>query len=330
MIVIDDAPSKIGRLDGPHAERIGLLKGITRHGGSAPEEAERFRLFDAPVEPVGLPRVPERRTTVEGPHGSIPVRLYLPEAREDEGLRPAFVWIHGGAFIGGDIEMPEAHHTAARVAAATGIPVISVDYRLCNETVHHPVPHDDCFTVYQWVRDSGHGIPTDPERVGVGGASAGACLAAGVGVHGRDIGEAPASLALIYPLVHSPLPACDEELASLLATLPPLFAPNPDMHSELIATYLGPEGRPKDHPGWAMPGWAEDLSGIPRTFIENCEFDELRASGELFGDQLRSAGCEVEMRTVAGEVHGHLNVPGLPSAKRTCARISQWLEGTLR
>ena len=68
----------------------------------------------------------------------------------------------------------------ARLAHLTGLPVVSVFYRLCHDGVHHPVPHEDCWAAYQWVRSGGHGIATDPARVAVGGASAGACLAATV------------------------------------------------------------------------------------------------------------------------------------------------------
>ena len=90
-----------------------------------------------------------------------------------------------GAELDADGHVPahgEADHTAARLAHLTGLPVVSVFYRLCHDGVHHPVPHEDCWAAYQWVRSGGHGIATDPARVAVGGASAGACLAATVGL----------------------------------------------------------------------------------------------------------------------------------------------------
>lgn len=332
MIVTTDQPEKAGRLLGAHAERIHLMDGVTVYGGADEEQRRRVIAFDAPVEPVELPDVPTVDLVAPGPRGDIPVRLYTPtnlvDANEN-GLRAAFLWIHGGAFLGGHPDEPESHHTACRVAAGTGIPVITVDYRLCNDGVHHPVPHDDCWAAYQWIRSSGHGIPTDPDRVAVGGGSAGAALAGTVGVRGRDEGEAPSSLVLIYPLVHAPVPMPDAEHLTLLKRLPALFHPNPASHEFLMSNYLGPEGLPTDNPGWALPGMADDLSDLPPTYVENCEFDELRASGELFVTQLRNAGVDVECHTVPGEVHGHLNVPGLPSARTTCEHISTWLKETL-
>lgn len=332
MIVTIQGPEKIGRLTDQRAERIHLMEGITSYTDQTPEQRERAAAFDAPYKPVNLPDVPTKDMVAPGPRGDIPVRVYTPEnlrAADEHGLRPAFVWLHGGAFAFGDIDMPEGDHTAKRVAAATGIPVISVDYRLCVDGAYHPVCHDDCWAAYQWVRGGGHGIATDPERVAVGGGSAGAALAATVGIHGRDAGELPSSLVLIYPVAHTPIPEVDDELRALLATLPPLFQPNPDNNQWLIGNYLGEGGLPQENPGYALPGMAEDLTGLPPTYIENCEFDELRASGEKFAQQLRDAGVTVESHTIPGETHGHLNTPGMATAITTCDHISTWLNATL-
>ncbi|MDO4259251.1 MAG: alpha/beta hydrolase [Actinomycetaceae bacterium] len=332
MIVTINGPEKIGRLTDQRAERIHLMEGITSYVDQTPEQRQRAAAFDAPYEPVNLPDVPTEDMVVPGPRGDIPVRLYTPEnlvEPDEHGLRPAFVWLHGGAFLFGDIDMPEGDHTAKRVAAATGIPVISVDYRLCVDGAHHPVCHDDCWAAYQWVRSSGHGIATDPQRVAIGGGSAGAALAGTVGVHGRDVGEAPSSLVLIYPVAHAPIPAPDDELRALLETLPPIFHLTEASNTRMMDNYLGEGGLPEENPGYALPGMAEDLSGLPPTYIENCEFDDLRASGEKFADQLRDAGVHVESHTIPGEMHGHLNAPGMATAIATCDHISTWLKATL-
>ena len=328
-LVTPTSPEKVGRLTGPHAERLHHLEGLPPRGPEWGEaEMARLDLFDGPVEPVNLPEVTRRDETAPGPHGDVPVRVYTPAelAEPDaEGRRPAVVWIHGGAFIGGDLDMPEADHTAARLADTTGLPVISVFYRLCHDGVHHPVPHDDCWAAYQWVRSSGHGLATDPERVAVGGASAGACLAATVGLRGRDEDTAPAGVFLAYPLVHYPRPEAPEELRAALVGMPPALADNPDGDTWLMGNYLGPALLDIEQPGWALPGMAEALAGYPRTFVENCELDGLRASGERFTAQLAEAGVDVEQHTVAGELHGHLNVPGLPSAITTCEHFAAFI-----
>ena len=93
----------------------------------------------------------------------------------------------------------------------------------------------------------------------------------------------------------------------------------------LMAQLLGPAMTGVEHFDYALPGSATSLAGYPRTYIENCEADELRASGERFAAQLEEAGVDVESHTVPGETHGHLSVPGLPTAKATCAHFAAFI-----
>ncbi|MBM6978577.1 MAG: alpha/beta hydrolase [Actinomyces succiniciruminis] len=333
-VVVTESPEKVGRVAGVHGERIHVLDGLPQRGPEwTPAVMAQADRYDLPVEPVDLPEVARRDDAAPGPHGDVPVRVYTPHelaAPDAAGRRGAVVWIHGGAFIFGDLDTAEADHTAARLADATGLPVVSVDYRLAVDGVTHPVPHDDCWAAYQWVRAGGHGLPTDPARVAVGGGSAGACLAASVGLHGRDAGQAPAGVFLAYPLVHYPLPGPSAELAAVLSTLPPVLLGPEGENDALMAQLLGPELTGVEHFDYAMPGNAESLTGYPRTYIENCEADELRASGERFAEQLAQAGVDVEQHTVPGETHGHLSVPGLPTAKATCAHFAAFIGDVLR
>lgn len=78
-------------------------------------------------------------------------------------------------------------------------------------------------------------------------------------------------------------------------------------------------------PPYAFPGLAKDLSGFPPTYIDNDEFDHLRSSGELFTDQLRSAGVDVEQALSTGALHGHLNLVGLDTAHATLDRMADRL-----
>nr|WP_306468548.1 alpha/beta hydrolase fold domain-containing protein [Actinomyces sp. 186855] len=297
-----------------------------------PEEWARLEQFDAPVEPVDLPEVERREAHAPGPNGPVRVIVTIPTTLAEpdaQGRRGAIVWMHGGGFIVGEAKMPEGDHTAARLAEATGLPVINVDYRLATEGRHHPVLHDDVWAAFRWARDGGHGLATDPSLVIVGGGSAGAALAATIGHRGRDEGPAPAGVVLAYPLVHYPLPEPSAELAAVLATLPPLLYAGPEaeqaQNDRLMRALLGPRMTDVAHFDYAMPGNATDLAGYPRTYVESCEADALRASGDAFVAQLEAAGADVESHTVPGETHGHLSVPGLPAGKTTCAHFAAFI-----
>ncbi|MET0695469.1 MAG: alpha/beta hydrolase fold domain-containing protein, partial [Propionibacteriaceae bacterium] len=239
-------------------------------------------------------------------------------------------------FIGGDLDMPEAHEVSRGIVGRTGAVVVSVDYRLCpvppalggpaepassdEAAVRFPVPHDDVLAAYRWTRASADQLRIDPNRVALGGASAGANLAAGVALHLRDLGDSPWQLLLAYPVVHPVLPEPSAELAEAIALTPYVLRFPPDLCRVMNENYLG--GPIEDAHPYAFAGLSEDLVGFPPTLIDNDEFDELRSSGETFATQLRNAGVEVEQVTSLGVTHGHLNHPGLGATAASLDRMS--------
>ena len=295
---------------------------------------EATRAMDAWSAPFGDPEdthstVEDRR--IEGPHGPIPLRIYRPEPgwtapapspADDDGRRAGLVWYHGGAFVAGDLDMPEADAVARGIVTRTGATVVSVFYRLCNDgATHHPVPHDDACAAFRWTSAHAAGLGVDPARLAVGGASAGGCLAAGVALRGRDDGAAPWQALLAYPVLHAEhWPAPSEELADRLEEMPQVLRFPADVMAALNANLLG--GPVRDVPAHAFPGETADLAGYPPTYIENCENDDLRASGEAFARRLAAAGADVECVTCAGVPHGHLNAVGSPLTARSLDRFA--------
>jgi acetyl esterase/lipase len=229
------------------------------------------------------------------------------------------VWCHGGGWVGGDLDMPEANDVCRELAARTGCRLASVDYRLAVNGVHYPVPLDDVVSVCRWTAEA---VPGDGRTV-VGGASAGANLAAGAVLRLRDEGDTvPSGLLLAYPLVHPVLPPLSAELASKVAVLPPLMGFVPEVVRAAVENYVG---APQDRAdGFAMPGLAA-LEGISPTFIVNAEYDALRSSGEAFAEALRAAGVEVELYRQDGVVHGHLNQAWSSAGQQTITRMARWI-----
>ncbi|QCQ16605.1 alpha/beta hydrolase [Microbacterium sp. RG1] len=258
-------------------------------------------------------------TSVDGPHGPIPVRIYEP-TDESGAAAGALLWLHGGGFIGGDLDMPEADAVARGLVTRAGVVVVSVDYRLCVGGVHHPVPHDDCWAAYLWLRQNAGrwGVPTD--HVQVGGASAGGNLAASIALRARDEGVSPAAALLLYPVLHPRLPAPDAETAACLAQIPaPLRFPE-EVTVAMNENFLG--GPLSTADALSYPGLAHDLRGYCPTYIEMCEFDDLRPSGAAFASDLRAAGVEVTEVVAAGVPHGHLNAIGSRHTAATLDRMA--------
>jgi acetyl esterase len=255
---------------------------------------------------------------IPGPHGDVPARIYR---RPTDQRGTALVWAHGGGFFGGDIDMPESHWVSLSIAAR-GFGVLSVDYRKCVGGVHYPVPSDDVLAAWQWATAHADELGASPERLHLGGASAGGSLAAGVTKRIRDNGGIlPASLILVYPTVHAELPPMSDELA---AATEPLRQEMPvNLFRWMNLNYVGAESLFEDQ--YAFPGLG-DVGRQPAVYILNSDTDPLRASGEAYGVALDAAGVAVKVELEPGTSHGHINEPLLPEARRSVERIVDWLD----
>jgi len=254
-----------------------------------------------------LANVQTREVAIEGTERAVPARLYTDASAEASGH--ALVWVHGGAFIGGHLDMPESNWVALELAAR-GIPVLAVDYVKCLGDVHFPAPSDDVLAAWR------HAVAHAEElfstaTVHLGGASAGGNLTAGAVARLRDAGEpVPAGLVLVYPVVHPNGPEASAEVE--------LDSP----HGALALNFAGSVAALADPHAFAALGPVE---GFPPTFVVVCELDGLRPSGEAFAEQLAAAGIDVAVRREAAADHGHINEPADPTAWPTVDAIAAWI-----
>ena len=259
-----------------------------------------------------------RDVTIEGMHGDVAGRIYRGLTRPGAGL----VWVHGGAFVGGDLDMPEAHWVSLAIAA-NGFPVLSLDYRKALRGVHYPVPSDDALAGWLWATTHADELGVAADELHLGGASAGGNLVAGVTKRLRDgAGLLPSSLVLVYPVVHGELPPLPAELREKLAADEAAVSSSAAMFREMTVQYAGSEPVLDDPYAFAANG---EVSGQPPVFILNSEADFLRASGEAYAEDLRGAGVEVTVETEPGTRHGHVNGPDEPGALRSIDRLTTWL-----
>ncbi|WP_426592385.1 alpha/beta hydrolase [Cellulomonas sp. McL0617] len=303
------------------AARLALIDDMPDMGAAppSPEDIARFEKFFAPVGGYRPPDALVEEHEAPGPHGPVPVRVYRPVDRAPEAR--GLVWMHGGAFVGGHLDMPEADVVARELAHLSGATVVSVDYRLCNGGVHFPVPHDDVHAAFVWASTTSALLPSGAPWA-IGGASAGANLALGVAQRLRDEGRPASAVLLAYPVVHDPVPTGSPEQVARMADLPRVLRFTAESTFFLNRNYLGPH--PATTP-YAFPGLGR-LDGLPTTFVSLCEYDDLLPSGERLVADLRASGVDVVEDVVAGAPHGHLNVPGLPVARATLRAMSDVLQ----
>jgi acetyl esterase/lipase len=313
-----------------------LIEGYAEFGQIPEPAVAEWKAPFGPPEDWDLTVVDQ---VVPGPHGPVPVRVYTPAGATPDGGRPCLVWMHGGAFAWGDLDMAEAHEVARGVAGRADAVVVSVDYRLCpvmpevggtvgdrvdelGRPVRFPVPQDDCVAVLTAVRADAARFGVDAGRVAVGGASAGAFLAAAVTVRAVEDGDPPWQTLLVYPMLHAQLPTLSAELAEAVAAAPPALQFPAWMIDATNRTVRGDDASKDDE---HFPGHAAQLEGFPPTYVENGEFDAFRASGEHFAARLRAAGVDVVEVTRAGVPHGHLDAVGFRPALDTLDCLAQRL-----
>ena len=267
-----------------------------------------------------MPGVTTSTKYVAGPNGPVRVRRYRPAGP----VRSALVWLHGGAFIAGDLDMPEADWVARRLAS-DAVGVISVDYRLAVGGVHFPVPGDDVLAVWRWATSTDVFTLGEEPGIGwhVGGASAGGNLAASLAMQARDHGDRPPrSCVLAYPVLHDAMPEPSPDLARRLAGIDEAQRFRPDRCRQLNLNYVGDPAN-LTHP-YAFPAHG-DATGLPPTLIVTSDLDDLRPSGQAYAAQLAQAGVDVALLCEAGVTHGHLDAPDCAGARHTMSRILTWL-----
>jgi acetyl esterase len=262
------------------------------------------RLPPLPVEPIAETR--DLATTGER---AIALRLYRPNG--GEGL-PLLVYFHGGGWVIGSIATSDAFCRA--LANASGCAVVSVDYRLAPEH-RYPAAAEDAYAATRWCADHARGLGADPDRLAVGGSSAGGNLAAVTALFAR--GRGGPRLALQW--LHVPVLDHDFDTASYRANADGYGLTREGMR--WFWDHYAPIARQRDEPH-ASPLRERDLTGLPPAQVITAECDPLRDEAHAYAERLRSAGVPVTYTEYAGMVHGFLSLAGVvPGARRALDEI---------
>ena len=250
-------------------------------------------------------------STIPGPAGEIPVRMFVPD--EPKAM---FLHIHGGGWILGRPHMSDPGNED--MAKRHGLAVLSVDYRLAPE---HPYPAgpDDCEAAAVWLLEHG------PERWGtdkmfIGGESAGGHLAAATLLRVRD------RLGAIDRILGANLVFGWYDLRGT----PSIFGNggNPDMLSPAGLQFMiesftpGMSDAERRDPD-VSPLFA-DLSGLPPCLVSVGTYDHLLDDSLFFATRLAAAESPVELAVYPDSPHGFMALPS-EMTKTHAARLNAWI-----
>ncbi len=264
-------------------------------GRSAPDAG------DLDVEDRAVPAAPD-----------VPVRIYRPHQAQG-----AVVWLHGGGGVMGDLDTE--HPAAARLAVGSGAVVISVGFRLAPE---HPFPAalDDAYAALAWTAEHADGLGIDPDRIAVGGHSAGGGLAAGVALRARDQHGPPIRFQLLNE------PGLDDRQETWSARH---FTDTPWLTRDKLTAYWRHYLGSTPATPYAAPARADDLSGLPPAHIATAEFDPNRDEGITYALRLLQAGASVELHQWPGTFHGSQAILSAEVSQRQIAELGAALRRAL-
>jgi acetyl esterase len=239
----------------------------------------------------GAPHVAVEDRVIPGPGGSLSLRIYTP-AGQFHGRLPGLVYFHGGGLVAGSLD---THDSIAReLSHASGCRLISVGYRLAPEAPF-PAAIEDACAATAWIQAHTEELALDPDRICVGGDSAGATLAA---VVCQEAAASRVPLALQFLLC----PILDHAgtTPSRGAFDAGYLVDSATLEHDL-KHYLGAAGDVRDPR--VSPLRASELRGLPPTCIHTAEFDPLRDEGRDYAEHLRQAGVRTLYRCHLGMIH---------------------------
>lgn len=234
------------------------------------------------------------------------IDLYLPPGEQTN--RPAILWFHGGGWRRGS---PKQFERQSRRLAAQGAVCGCVQYRLSGEAPF-PACLSDCKSAVRFLRAHAAEFGIDPDRIGVGGGSAGGHLAAMVGLSPgkfEDEGpclDTPSNVALMILFN----PATDLRPLALAPGVRSLFAEKNPTDEQLGAASPVTYVSPKAPPTLALHG--DHDTTVPHVH------------SEFLVRSLKQAGVPAELYTAPGAAHSWFNRG--QGYEETIVRVEQFLK----
>jgi len=222
------------------------------------------------------------------------IRLRIYKSKSSTGLIPGLLWFHGGGLVMGKPEVDDP--LCIRFVQEAGIFVVSVQYRYAPQ---HPFPAGlkDAYTSLKWLHLQGRQLGIDVNRLGVGGESAGGCIAASLAQMAKDRNEIPLKTQhLIYPML--------DDRSSIRSDLPDdtRFWTKQSNRFGWEA-YLSKPCGSREIPQYAVPGRRNDLSGLPPAWIGVGSMDLFHDENVAYAQRLRAHGVDCDIHVVDGAFH---------------------------
>lgn len=285
----------------------------------SPEQARAFRAERGnPFAPQAVELAEIKDLQIPLSRGSVRVRSYLPSGLEPGNL-PCLIFYHGGGYVLSTVD--DYDTVTQRIAQYGQCRVLSVDYELAPANKIRSI-HKDGFEVYRWVRDHARDLGIDPQRIALGGDSAGGNLTVAVTHACKQSGYPQAAFqVLLYPSVDLSMgfPSIAEFAAGYFLTRKGMewfrshYLDSPAQVSDPELCFL-----------------EKDLAGLPPAYVITAGFDPLRDEGQAYVDRLAEFGVAVKHECYTDMIHAFISFAGgIEAGEHALKRIGEELCGAL-
>jgi acetyl esterase len=259
---------------------------------------------------------PGMRRTVDTTIAGVRARIHIPV---EAPALAAMLYLHGGGWTMFSID---THDRVMReYARRSGAIVVGIDYSLSPEA-KFPAALNEVVAAIEWLRGEGgaHGI--DPERIAIGGDSAGANLAAAAALTLRDTGKPPLRAMLLNYGAFTPEPG-----ASFQRYDGPRYMLTVEEMRYFWSNYTAD---PAELANPLVAPCRADLSGLPPAFLCIASCDILADGNRAMAERLAAAQVPCEVHLYEGATHSFLEAVSIaPLAERALQDGARWLRGRL-
>jgi acetyl esterase len=250
----------------------------------------------------------------------IHLRVYDPGVRSKPS--PALVFLHAGSWTAGTVD--DFDNSVRRLANSSGLLVAAIDYRLAPENPF-PAGLNDVIDTVKWIEENSESIGIDPNRIALGGDSAGANLALASAIALRNEGQGD-TLRALYLLNGVYTPEKNTESMRLFGN-GGYGITKIQLQWAMNVTFQRPED-------WSNPlafPVLDNLTGnLPPMYIAAMALDPLRDESILLSEKLRLAGQEYYLSIWPGVTHGAINLISItPEIQQYVDAMSTYLRGVL-
>lgn len=281
---------------------LAALRQAAATGPAVLEQVERFHRRDEVVPAAG--------------DASVPVSVLQ---HRSQAAGPVIFHTHGGGMVAGD--RWSGIVPFLKWVDEFDATLVTVEYRLAPEHPD-PTPREDAYAALVWAaRETG-----SSRRFFIAGQSAGGGIAAGLALMARDRGGPRIDgQLLLSPMLddrNSSVSACQFDGTGGWDRTANAFG---------WESLLGPDRAQEPVPAYAAPARAQDLSGLPPTFLECGTAEVFRDETVAYASRLWESGNDTELHLWAGGFHRYDQlVPDSALAQATLSARTGWLQRQLR